>query len=510
MSGQAAIVLTGLSANDPVPGAYIEVNFAQGDSAGSGSPIEVLLMGNMLSTGSATPDTEVYGPDSLVPLQTEADAIALFGTGSELHRMFRRFTKVNKDTTVRAIAVTESGGTAASATILVATVATGNGNIRVWVHDEFVDIPVTTGDAVDTIGAAIAAAINTQTHWGVTAAYNAGTDTVTITARQKGPRGNQIRYKTAITSGIGTTLTGGATDTAFSGGATADNNATALATIATARYYYIVSAAGDASQLGALVTQVGLLAAPTTGIRQRVIAGSVETLGNATTIATGRNSARAEIVWQEKSNWTEAELAANQAAVVTKFELPPNPRTNFCNFGDDAKTAPSWLVPAQRLKTAWPSRTSIKSALNNGLSPVGVNTNGSTKLVNRITTRSLNGSVNDYRIRAAHKVTICDFFADDLLTKTVLQFSGKRIANDPAQGQRPPGPDTLTPKIYKGAIFTLLEVYDGNGLIQNMQAIKDGTVVQRGTAPTTRMEARIPLQPCDNAEQFAIALDQVA
>jgi hypothetical protein len=91
-----AIVLTGFSSDDPVPGAYLEINFAQGEAAGSGSPIEVLLMGNKLPGGAATVDTVVYGPDTPAPLQTESDAIALFGAGSELHRMFRAFTKVNQ------------------------------------------------------------------------------------------------------------------------------------------------------------------------------------------------------------------------------------------------------------------------------------------------------------------------------------------------------------------------------------------------------------------------------
>ena len=117
-----SIVLTGLSANDPVPGAYLEINFAQGEAAGSNSPIEVLLMGNRTSAGAATVDTVIYGPDSLVPLQTEANVISLFGTGSELHRMFKAFTKINSgNTTVRAIAVTESGGAQATGTITYAT-----------------------------------------------------------------------------------------------------------------------------------------------------------------------------------------------------------------------------------------------------------------------------------------------------------------------------------------------------------------------------------------------------
>lgn len=506
-----AITLTGLSANDPVPGSYLEINFAQGEAAGSGSPIEVLLMGNKLSSGSATADTTVYGPDTIVQLQTEQDAINLFGAGSELHRMFRRFTAVNNDITLRAIAVTESGGAQATGTIRFVGTATSAGSAKIFVHDEFAEIAI---DALETASAAasdMASQINQKTHWGVTATATATGiwGFVTLIAKQRGTRGNDIRYMPQIAPNIGMTVPT-AVDLAMAGGTTADDNTTALSTINAQRFYYIVPAANDATQLGALVTQIGTQAAPTTGIRQRAIAGSIDTLANTNTLATGRNSARAEIVWSEKSPWTPAELAANHAAIVTLFETKPNPKTNFAGFGNDAVTQPFWRVPRPRLDSAVPSRTSIKSALNNGVTPIAVNPNGSTYLVNRITTRSLNGSNNDYRIRDAHKVTICDFFGDDLLAKTVLNFSGKRIAADPPDGARAPGPLVVTPRIFKGAIYGLLDVYDQNDLLQNVADIKAATVVQRETNPTTRMSARIPLQPIDNALQFAIAVDQVA
>ncbi len=505
--GTGDIVLTGFSANDPVPGAYLQIDFAQGDAAGSGSDSEVLLMGNMLSTGSATVDTTVYGPDSLVQLQTEQDCINLFGTGSELHRMWRRFVKVNKDTTVRAIAVTESVGVKATGTLTIATTATGNGNIRVWVHDEFVDTSVTTGDTATVIGDNIVANMNAMTHWGVTAANSSGT--ITITARQKGLRGNFIRFMSAYTAGMGSTSSP-VVDTAFTGGTTADSSTTALSTIASLKYYYIVSAAEDTTQLGALVTQVGTQSAATTGIRQRVIGGAVGTLSASNTVAVARNSARCDIQWSEASPWTPSELAANLAAVITLFETKPSPRVNFASFGQDAVTAPFWLVPATRDGSKVPTRASIKSALNNGLSPVGVNANGTTYLVNLITTRSLNGSVNDYRIRDHHKVTICDFFSDDVLVKIVLQHSGKAIGDDPVQGARPPGPTVLTPTIMRGTITGVVDVYDANDLLQDVALIKAGLVVQRASSPRSRMTARIPLRPIDACFQFALDVQQVA
>jgi phage tail sheath gpL-like len=506
----ASIVLTGLASNDPVPGVYIETNFAQGPATGSAEDRAIVCLANKLSTGSATVDTVIYGPSSLVPLQTEADMIALAGAGSEAHRMYRRIAKVNKETAVNWVFVTESAGVQATGTfILAGGAATGNGNIRVWVGDEFVDTAIASGDAVDTIGAAIVVSVNGQTHWPVTAGYNAGTDTVTLTAKQKGLRGNWLRFMTAITAGI-TTTTSVTSDTFFTGGTTADSNTTALATILPKKHYYIVSAAEDATQYGAVVTQVNTQAAPTIGIRQRAFAGSVDTLANATTIATGINAARAELVWHEKSPLTPAELAANAAAIYALFESSTNPRTNFASFGNDAVTSNYWFVQKSRTDSASPTRTSIKSALNNGITPIAVNPNNTTYLVQRITTRSLSGAVADYRIRPAHKVTICDFFSDDLHAKAALGFSGKRIANDPPPGARTPGPSVVTPSDFRGLIYSVLNDYEENDLLQNVADIKTGTVVQRETSPTTRMTARVPLQPVDNLEQMAVAVDQVA
>lgn len=504
----ASIVLTGLAANDPIPNVYVEVSFAQGQATGNSAQRAILVLANKTSAGAGVVDTTLYGPDTLVPLQTEADMIALGGAGSEAHRMFRRIAAVNKNTAVYWLFVTASAGTAASGTVTIATAATGNGTHRLWVGDEYVETAIATSDTAINIATAIVASVNAKTHWPVTAA-NGGTAIVTLTAKIAGPRGNWIRFQAAITAGIATTTTA-TTDAFLASGATADSNTAALATILPRRFYYIVSAAEDATQLGALVSQVNTQAAPTTGIRQRTYAGSVDTLSNATTVATGINAARAEIVWSEKSPLTPAELAANHAAIVALFEDSDNPRTNFANFGNDPVTTSYWKVARPRLDSAVPSRTSIKSALNNGLSPIGVNPNGTTYLVNRITSRSLSGSTVDYRIRAAHKVTICDFFADDLQAKAALQNAGKRIANDPPEGTKSPGPQVMTPSTFKGQIFSVLNTYNENDLLQNLADIKAGTIVQRETNPSTRLTARIPLQCVDNLEQTAIAVDQVA
>ncbi len=503
----AAIVLSGLAANDPVPGVYVQTDFAQGDVAGSAADRPIVMLANKLSSGSAVVDTTIYGPMTLIPCQTESDIIALAGAGSEAHRMFLRATKVNNTSAINWVFVTESAGAKATATITIATTPTKDGTHRIYLGNELIETGYAAGDTVTTIATAIVANINQQTQWPVTASNAAGV--ITVTAKQNGPRGNDIRLQCWITPGTSTTTTLTA-DTALSGGTTADSPTAALATILPQKFYYIVPADGGATWGGAIAQQVNLQANPITGIRQRFVMGNTDTLANAITVATGLNAARGGIVWSEKSPWTPAELAANMAATLGREEIAPNPETNFCGYGNDELSSPYWVVPKSRVDSAVPTRTSIKAALNNGLSPIGVNPNGSTYLAAMITTRSLSGSTPDYRVRSWHKVTVIDFLSDDWQAKMILQNPRCRIIDNPPKGTPPPAGDRVRwPDLIKMQTFALLDEYAANTLIQNVDEIKAKTVVQREANPSTRVTMRCPVQVVDNLEQIAGIVAQV-
>lgn len=525
----ASIVLVGLGASYAIPGTYIELDFAQGPVAGSGAVRGCLLMGNKTASGSATVDTVVYNAQSQVPCQTEADVIALFGTGSQLHRMFLKFVAAagpNNTTPLSFLAVTASGGTAASTTQVIATTATSNGNIRVWCGAEFVDTGVTTGDSATAIGANIATSVNAQTRWPVTA--NAVTGTVTYTARVAGPEGNWIRMQalvTPATATIGTTSTMTA-NTFLTSGATADVNTTALGTILGARYYYIVSGDSDATNVGRLVTQVGSQAQPTTGIRQRVIFGSMDTLANTITVATGINNARAECVWGSATDLTPAELAAGAAGLYMTLEQGSPvgvARKNFSLFPTSPTDQSYWPFVAGRGGVGGaPTKANLISALNNGITPITALPNGSAQLVKRITTYSLNGATNDYRIRDAHKVSVCDYWCDDVQAVTQLQFGGRDLLPDPVLGQTPPGPLAVTPRIWGNAIKNVTLNYGSAGQwsyppgstpqpTQSPADVLNAMLVgpQIETNPTNRMSVQAPLSPVGVADQFAVLCSQV-
>ena len=588
--GLASIILVGISAGFPNPGTFVQVNFAAGPTGGAAVGQKVLIIGNKGSTGTATPDTVVYGPDTSTPAQTEADVIALTQAGSQIHRAWKRFNRVNKTTPCYFICAAESAGAQASGVILVAGTATSSGNIRFYYGDEFVDTAVSVGDTPTVIGANIATNINANINWAITATNTAGT--VAIAAKNKGPEQNWIKigvlagpvyapagvtvtdygvtwstllvtttgqfiapatangyyYKvtTGGTAGAsaptfgttigGTTVDGTSTYTCWGtlstaaqiaqlgGGATADNYTNALATILSQGYYDILVCDSDATNVGRVVAQVNTQANPITGIRQRVFAGSVDTLANALTVATGLNATRSEIAWAPATDITPLEAAATQCAIASLFEQSGNTgyryvgRLNFSLFPTQNPTYndPAYwpLVASRNGPSAGPTTAQITSALNGGLTPYAILSDGSLQLVKRITTRSLSGATADYRCRDTHKVAIPDAWATAAATITQQQFGGKDLLDAPPpnanpQAGNPPTVFATNATIWGNSLKDLTEKMGLAGLLQNVDATNTAAIVQREASPRNRMSASFDLVCADIADQFCIVANQV-
>lgn len=504
----AAINLVGYAANYPNPGVAIQLNFAMGPSGASGGgPRPMLIMGNATVSGIATANTVVYGPDTSPAVQTEQDVIQYFGAGSQLHRAFLRFTAVNQKTPLYFLAVAPSAGAAATATLTFTGTATSVGNGRVWLADSFVDFTINTGDTPTVQAASAAAAINNKYQWAATATSSVGV--VTLTARNLGPEGNWLQVGCVLTGNPGSTVTPVA-PTFFTGGTTADSVTTALTTIKSVRYYNILVCDSDATNVGAVVAQVNSLALPTTGIRQRVFCGYQGTLANAITFATGLNAPRLEVALAIGTDITPLEVAANNAAVFTLLELQTTPRHNFSQFPTNSTDAAVWTLVATRNGAgSGLTTTQITSALNSGLTPYQVLPSGALQLVKRITSYSLNGSVQDTRTRDACKVYENDNFCDDLATLLSQQFAGKDLINNPVPGTPVPQGNVFWPRQIGESINGLVETYAQGGRFQNPVQINAGTIVQRSAFNKNRVEGLVPTQVVDVGDQFAFVVNQV-
>jgi phage tail sheath gpL-like len=509
----ASIVVTGVSADFPNPGDFVEVNYAQGSASGLSGTYAALIVANKLSSGAGVVDTTLYGPDTPVSIQSENDVIALAGAGSEAHRMYRAFTLINKRTPLYFIFPTESIGAQATRNVTLATTATGNGNLRIYVGgglipgEEFVDVPILLGEAPDAIKTKALDLVNARTYWPVTAS-SGGTGIITLTAKQRGPRGNDIVVQCAITAGIGMTVDT-ATRTVMAGGATADSNVNALATVLPMRFFYICSAANDTTQASAVSSQLGTQALPLNGIRQHAVFGSSGSVSTANTLSTTMNNARCGNIFQELSDYTPAEIAAHACAMIALEEAGklPVPLHNFTFYGNTAETQPKWKIRAPRSLNS-PTATEVESCLKSGTSPIGSNQNGSAYLHDLITCRSLNGATADYRTRNWNQSTEPDFFADELVSTCSQRYQGKDIVDDPVEGQDIPT-NAVWPRAFKDTVF---EVIDSRGTsnLKNIADTKAATVVQRETSPSTRMSTRAPLQPIDPLKQRVYKIDQVA
>lgn len=513
----------GIPSNYATPGDFLQINFGVGPGGADSGVYGILIVANKTTAGTGTVDTVVYGPGSTPTLQTEQDVITLSGSGSEAHRMWLRVRSVLDLAALVGVSAppvymifpTESVGNQAALDSLIANSSTGNATLRCYCGDDFTDVQLTSGQVVNAIGAAAVQAVNNQTRWPVTAGFNTGTGVLTLTAKQHGPRGNEIRVWFQI---IGTTATTIANNvsTPLAGGTTDDSWTTALATIQPSRYYYTIVPGTSVSgtTFDDLVTQVIGNAAPLIGLRQTVIAGYVGTQSGGSTIAANAaiNTERAMIAWLQSSELTAGELAAKTGAVKAVFESF-DMSWNFRDFGKGIlagiDTGRFWRVPAPQTRANWPTPTSIEAALNNGLTPIGVTTDGNTYIVRSITTRHKNGSNFDYRVRDTTIVSVADRFSDELLSDMSQSFGASKLIDDLNAGEEVPGPRVVQPKQFKALVYRHIDAH-ANKDLKHAATIKSGTVVERDPSNLQRIGIRIPLQVIDLLLQSAIEIDDVS
>ncbi|MEQ8721039.1 MAG: phage tail sheath subtilisin-like domain-containing protein [Sandaracinaceae bacterium] len=468
------------------PGVYLRVTLGVGPASAGDAPIRVLLIGNMLAAGSAT-------VEELVAVTGEDSARDLFGAGSELHLMARAAFDVYPSATVYACPVAQSAGAQSAGTLTYAGTATAPGTAYVKVIGEEIRVAVANGDAAADVATAVAAAINDETDWPVTAAAALGV--VTVTAKNTGPRGDLIGL-TGTIDAAGLT----ATPAAMTGGTTADDPQNALDAVAAERFHYIVSPYQDAVGLADVEAHCAAYAEPEEGKRQRWIAGSKDTLATTTTLATGRNDARGQIVHLHNAPQTPGMLAAAQAARRASREGADV----AANLNGEA--LPGILPPES--SADYPNGTAIASALNNGITPLEV-AQGEVRIVRSITTRSQDAAGNpSYAVLDSHKVTVPDFIADDLAVGYVAEFSGFKASPDVDDPQELPD-GVLTPSVVKDWITARLVAHEEAALIVGVEARASELSVELLDSPAGCFAASIPIDVIEWANMFSGDLRQV-
>ena len=498
---------------EQLPGIVGQIGFAAGPLAGSTSRYPVLIMAQALpgtpAAGAGINAGQVYGPDTSVPMQSVNDVIALAGAGSPAHLMVNDFFTLNKVSSLYFVAVPAGSGSLAATWTLVVSVGTlTNGSVSLQVGP---DLPTITSvnssvDTATSIAQNMALNINANVNLPVTAVATSGT--LVLTTKAVGARQNWLRAFAKVTSGSGVTLSQ-TVPSYFVGGAGEDTvgyeQVCSNLAVNGLRYYYYVPEAGYDSVDGTLIDgyvfndQILALAGSPTFLRQRLITGSVDTVSNtcAAVLGIGDADPRSEVLCLPAGEVTPGRLAARAAAAYSAVELPPltSQDVNFDGFGNDAGSFSLWNVPAPLNGQAM-SVISQQTCTISGVTPIAVQRGGRTSIVKRVTNRfytaGASSSTFDGRITDGGKVTICDFFTDDLTAQLVATFPRALINPDPPQGSPPAIPGVATPGLVKQVVQNLIQVYASRGLINGPQTLAN-LVVQIDPVIQTQIDITVGL-----------------
>lgn len=452
------------------PGKYFEFNTKLAVRTLPGNLQRTLIVGQRIAAGTVAAGV-------VVDIFSDSEAATYFGQGSQLHLMCRAAIKANPYLALQAIAMDDAGaGVLASSTVTLTGPATKAGVLTVKVAGKPVQIAIAATDTATAIGAALAAQVALQPDLPVTAAANAGV--VTLTAKNKGAQGNNINIE-AETTAAGTTVA----VVAMASGATDPTLATALATVFGAGHNIIISAYNDQTNLTALRTHLDSVSGP---LEQRGCIGihaHTGTLANATTLAGTINGGRISAP-NFKVPEQPCELAAAYGAVVASEEDPARP-LNLLEL--KGITAPQI---ADRL-----GRVEQENALYNGVTPLEVGPGEKVQIVRAITTYILDPQgIPDISLLDLTTIRTLDYVRRACRERISLRFPREKLSERTAAKVR----SELLDVLYK------LEELE---IVEQVEANKDGLIVERDLQDPKRLDAKIPCDVVNGLHVFAGRID---
>lgn len=452
----AQIGFTTIPSSTRKPGRYGEFNFKLASRSLPSSMQSLLLIGQRLAAGpvAAAVATDIY---------STAEAEAYFGAGSVLQRMALAAIAAQPAVLITAIALDDSAaGAAASGKITLAGTATASGTLLVWIGNQKLTIGVATGDTPDVLATALVTDIANTPTLPVTAAAVAGV--VTLTAKNKGALGNQIKLSTSLVVAAGFT----AAVAAMAGGATDPSIEAALTAVYAKGYTAIACSIADQENLVRLKNYLDETGGPMEQRGSFGVAAMTSTLATATTLAGQINSGRITLGLLPGTKSLPWEVAAAYAAVAAGEEDPAMP-LNTLELRGIAVPA----VPAQL------GRKEQEVALHNGVAPMEV-VNDTVQIVRAVTTYTKNQTgVLDDSLLDLTTIRSLDYGRLAINTRFALRFPRSKLSSRTVALVR----DELMDVLYQ---LEELEIW------RDIDTNKDKVIVQESATRVGWIEISVP------------------
>ena len=458
------------------PGVHIEIDNSQANQGLPVQPHKILVIGQMLATGTATADT-------LIKLVTAPEAVVHFGRGSMLAAMVARLKGANNLTEAWAIPMADLGaGAQAAGDITFTGPATASGTLVLYVAFRRLSIGVSAGDTATEIAAAVQAAIAADLDMVVTAAVNGVDDTqVDITSRHKGEMGNDIDLRVnfhqgeALPAGVGVAIT------AMSGGTGNPDIAAAIAEMADEEFNTIVMPWTDAANLTLLETELADRFGPMRQIMGHAFAarrGTVSALG---TFGDGRNSPHVSTIGTATSPSPPWEWAAGTAGIVALY-----------GGNDPARPFQTLALPgiAPPVATDRPTREERNLLLQDSISTFTVDSGGVVRIDRLVTMYNLDsGGLLDRSYLDVNTMYTLSRLRYQLRARIQQKFPRHKLADD--GNLIGPGQAVVTPSVIRAELVALADDWIAAGLVENIGQFKTDMIVERSPDDPNRIDALI-------------------
>lgn len=467
-----------IPSNLRVPLFYAEVDNSRANTAQAQQ--RALIIGQITSAGAATAN---------VPVQTTGvgDAITLGGARSMLASMVSAYRANDTFGEVWCLPLADdSGGTAATGSVQFTAAATANGTFYLYVAGVRYALPVLTTQTVTQLATALAALVNADVTACVTATSSTGT--VTFTAANKGPAGNDIDIRVNYLGTVGGEVAPAGlawTLTAMANGATAPSLTTALANLGSTTFDFIVSPYTDSTSLDALK---GLLSdatgrwSYTAQLYGHVFAAKRGSVGTLTTFGAARNDQHCTVMGYNDSptpSWAWASAVAGASAVSLRND-PALPLQTVALQGIQAPPLASRFIMTDR-----------NTLLYTGVSTFSVGDDGTVAIENLVTSYRTNafGAADNSYLEVETLFTLM-YVLRFMQAAITSKFSRVKLAAD---GTRfAPGSAVVTPRIIKAELVAQYRELESRGLVQNGDAFKDGLIVQQNASNPNRVDVLWP------------------
>ncbi|MBK0004379.1 phage tail sheath subtilisin-like domain-containing protein [Erwinia sp. S38] len=455
-----------------------------------------LLIGQMLPTATASPD---------IPQKVSSDsAVAgICGSGSMLHNMMIAYlaNDISAEIWVLPLADGATGTVAATGKIQVVAAAASTGVLSLYIAGMRIQLTVVSTDNKAAVATSLAAVINGQSKLPVSAAVDAvATDTVNLTAKNKGAHGNGIDLRLNYQGAAGGEETPSGmslTITPMAGGAGSPVLTDALGNLQDRAFDFIVNPYTDTTSLDALKEFLSDATGRWSYSEQlygHAFGALTGTYGSLSAAGAARNNQHETLLGINGSP-TPAYLwgAALTGAIAPSLRNDPGRPTQTLTIN-------GVLPPPLESRFNLAERNNL---LYSGVSTFTVADDGSVQVEKTITTYQKNkfGDVDDSYLNI-ETLFLLMFVTRFLRTQITSKFSRMKLAND---GTRfAPGSAIVTPNVIRAELIAQYRTLEYNGYVQDAAAFAQTLLVERNNGNTRRVDVLWTGTLIDQLEIFAL------